>query len=263
MSNSMVVRIWLVVLVVLQPGFLVRPAMPSSSCRSSCGNNVHIPYPFGIDPGCGSPAFFNLLACMKSEVTAGEEDLLILVNPPSQNRRVLWIDNTSETMLVDWSTSCPISTSQSPDAIFSDFPNIRPSSHNVFALLNCTFNSSNHQYNGRTCDQMYRLFVIFKRFKPPCLFAESKHLRSSIAAFGCTHYVPVYHPSKDYSGVTGDLSFLGLKVEYQVPPEETRNCAQCESSGGVCGFNQQTLVETCLCNSNINPTPIAAGCGGE
>lgn len=37
----------------------------SSSCRTTCGG-INVQYPFGIDSGCGSPEFQNVLKCQNS-----------------------------------------------------------------------------------------------------------------------------------------------------------------------------------------------------
>ncbi|KAH0970025.1 hypothetical protein GBA52_022181 [Prunus armeniaca] len=51
-----------VLLIFLTLPFLTLTATQASLCRSSCGN-IPINYPFGIDDGCGSPYFKNLLVC--------------------------------------------------------------------------------------------------------------------------------------------------------------------------------------------------------
>ncbi|CAI9113489.1 OLC1v1014101C2 [Oldenlandia corymbosa var. corymbosa] len=140
-----------------------RLVLCSYYCRESC-SGVPVKYPLGIDPGCGSPEFINMLLCTEEAATG--EEVLSMVNPqiPSFNK-IRSIDYTTGAVLVD---------------------------------------------------------------------------------------VP------SGSGTSSNV----VEVKYEMSPEKMRDCTVCQDSGGICGFDVETLVETCMCNNlNINAT-TASGCGG-
>ncbi|ERN01957.1 hypothetical protein AMTRI_Chr02g266640 [Amborella trichopoda] len=234
------------------------PALGIDACQKFCGT-ISIDFPFGIDDGCGTPDYRNMLNC-----TAGS----LFFQTDSGSYRVISIDYNKKTMVI-FDPAASTCSSLQPRKAFTmsdiQYSLIPPSPETEFVLLNCSSDSPVlHRYSslctnfsGHSCSEIYGACGAYWMFRsnitgiPPCCATDYTTLRfMGLDIIGCSHYTTVYNAD----GLRGlsplDWPF-GIELTYAVP-EGT--CAECRRSGGTCGFDSQTDRLLCLCSPALNTT---------
>ncbi|KAK1417285.1 hypothetical protein QVD17_26411 [Tagetes erecta] len=198
-THQIITMSLIIILFFLPPFFYLTHSLPV--CRDSCAN-VRIDYPFGIDDGCGSPLYRNMLNCSTTFAfptttststststtntntttptltpTIGTSTTALFFQTPSGSYKVESIDYSSKTLtLYDPSMSTCTILQPHHDFLMSDIQSalIPPSPDTVFALVNCSIDSPvlNHYkslcFNFSThhsCDDLYATCTSFKIFQ--------------------------------------------------------------------------------------------------
>ncbi|XP_022132510.1 uncharacterized protein LOC111005351 [Momordica charantia] len=229
-------------------------------CRSSCGN-IPINYPFGIDDGCGSLYYHNILFCTiygKLElrtatgtypVTAiSYSDPYILISDPD-----MWAcrDGPNFRQARPFSLD-PVSTHLS----------VSPLNHYLF--FNCSEEAvviaAKPGFCGRfpeRCDEAACDSASYLCTHVPecgggalggssCCSYRPKGMDSMRAMLEyCGSYTSVYWRSVDQDQVPE----YGIRIDFDIVV--TSSCLRCQDvlkGGGACGFHVQTLAFSCLCD---------------
>ncbi|XP_074567043.1 uncharacterized protein LOC141823669 [Curcuma longa] len=281
---------------------LVLPALlpttaASSSCRSYCGN-LTVDYPFALRPGCGHAGFRELLYCING---------VLMLHIASGSYRVLDIDYAYAGLtLHDPAMSDCYSLARSPDGLGNGFEveawrasYLRPDPDNVFMLIGCLPDSPLFQgfpaparagrrhlpcrnVSGMGCEEYYRCPAWDGEWNPrageaaygspigppPCCALEFGAIRAiNVSKLRCEGYSSAYSLAPVRAAGPGAWAY-GIRVAYSLPADQEGFCGACQATGGVCGYDQETNADLCLCGrfnstSNCDSTAAAAGDGAS
>ncbi|XP_008224699.1 PREDICTED: uncharacterized protein LOC103324423 [Prunus mume] len=250
-----------VLLIFLTLPFLTLTATQASLCRTSCGN-IPINYPFGIDDGCGSPYFKNLLVCsglskLELRTPSGRypvksisySDPHILVTDP-----FMWNcqdgDDFRATRPFSLDTSTHLSLSSQNDYLFFNC-----SEQNVIIEPKPVFCERFPERCDSSCDSSSYLC----RHLPECALAlrtssccsyypkATESLRLMLKY--CASYTSVYWRNTGENQPDDQVPEYGIRVDFDIPV--TTRCLQCQDTskgGGMCGFDTLTQNFLCLCD---------------
>ncbi|XP_042453056.1 uncharacterized protein LOC122037591 [Zingiber officinale] len=282
----------MICVLLLLPAFL-RTAAASSSCRSYCGN-MTVDYPFALRPGCGHGGFRELLYCING---------VLMLHIASGSYRVLDIDYAYAGLtLHDPAMSDCYSLARSPDGLGNGFEveawraaYLRPDPDNVFMLIGCRPDSPLFQgfpapsrggrrhlpcrnVSGMGCEEYYRCpawdgegqprageAAYGSPVGPPqCCALEFGAIRAiNVSKLRCEGYSSAYSLAPVRAAGPGAWAY-GIRVAYSLPADQEGFCGACQATGGVCGYDQETNADLCLCgrfNSTSNCDSTAGGAG--
>ncbi|XP_004486179.1 wall-associated receptor kinase 1-like [Cicer arietinum] len=246
---------------------IVTTKSQSSICRTSCGD-ISIKYPFGIDDGCGSPFYRNILSCSESkklelQTASGRyevhnisyADPHIVVTDP-----FMWKCQDGENFRPTRPFSLDTST------------NLKLSSQNEYMFFNC---SEEHviiqprpmfcEHFPEHCESSCDTASYLCRHLPRCSFAlthssccsyypkSSESLRLMLKY--CTSYTSVYWRDVGSLQPYDQLPEYGIRVDFNIPV--TTSCLGCQDplkGGGTCGFDTVTQSFMCLCKDGNSST---------
>lgn len=275
----------LAVLLALCAFAMARPAVGANvsitTCRSFCGN-ITVDYPFALHPGCGHAGFRDLLFCI---------DRVLMLHLPSGSYRVLDIDYAYRGLtLHDPAMSDCRALDRSPAGRGNGFvvepwraPFLAPDPDNVFLLLGCRASSPLFQgfpdrhlpcrnVSGMGCadysgcpawDDYYDdgrrrpSGAAYGTAVPPeCCAVSWGAIRSvNVSRLQCEGYSSAYSlaPVRAAEGAGGWA--YGIRVAWQLPEANRGFCGACRATGGVCGHDEGSHADLCLCgdwNSTSN-----------
>ncbi|CAA0808678.1 Unknown protein [Striga hermonthica] len=236
-------------------------ARKSPLCRTSCGP-IPINYPFGIDNGCGSPYYQNLLVCSDSAQ--------LQLRTPSGIYPVHNISYSDPHLIVMdpsmW--ACGGRPDSRPAGPFSldTSTRLRLSRENDYLFFNCSerdvimgpkpvFCNRFPEQCDSTCDTSSHLC----RNLPGCASAlhgstcclyypkGSESIRMMMRH--CASYTSVYWRTLGTRPDFDQVPEYGIRVEFEIPV--TTRCLLCQDrlkGGGTCGFDTRTQDFLCLCD---------------
>ncbi|KAM1033547.1 hypothetical protein ACFX13_037839 [Malus domestica] len=250
-----------VLLIFLTLPFVSLTAPQASLCRTSCGN-IPINYPFGIDEGCGSPYYKNILVCSESsklelrtpsgrypvKSISYSDPHILLIDPFMWN--CLDGDTFRATRPFSLDTSTHLSLSPQNDYLFFNC-----SEKNVIIEPKPVFCERFPERCDSSCDSSSYLC----RHLPECASAlrtssccsyypkATESLRLMLKY--CATYTSVYWRSSGENQPDDQVPEYGIRVNFDIPV--TTRCLQCQDTskgGGTCGFDTKTLNFWCLCD---------------
>ncbi|XP_023517035.1 uncharacterized protein LOC111780912 [Cucurbita pepo subsp. pepo] len=231
-------------------------------CRTSCGN-ISIHYPFGIDDGCGSLYYRNLLFCTTSDQ--------LHLRTPSETFPVSAISYSDPYILISnpdmW--NCQDGPNFRPTRPFT----LDPETHLTVSPLNdyLFFNCSEEDvmiapkpvFCGRfpdRCDASCDSASYLCTHVPQCATALegssccSYHPKAmdslKLMLKYCATYTSVYWRS--IGGVNeayDQVAEYGIRIDFDIVV--TTSCLRCQDvlkGGGSCGFDVQSLGFLCICD---------------
>ncbi|URE08860.1 hypothetical protein MUK42_03713 [Musa troglodytarum] len=247
-------------------------------CRSYCGN-ITVDYPFALRAGCGHSGFRDLLYCING---------VLMLHIPSGSYRVLDIDYAYRGLtLHDPGMSDCYSLLRSPAGLGNGFavepwraPYLEPDPDNVFMLLGCRADSPLFQgfpspegkhlpcrnVSGMGCEDYYRCPAwdegpssrrprgsasasAYGVVSPPeCCALEFGAIRAiNVTHLRCEGYSSAYSLAPLRAAGPGAWAY-GIRVAYSLPADHQGFCGACRATGGVCGYDQGTDADICLCH---------------
>ncbi|XP_038976366.1 uncharacterized protein LOC120107240 [Phoenix dactylifera] len=266
----------------LPPAVSASAGVAVSTCRSFCGN-ITVDYPFGLRPGCGHAGFRDLLFCING---------VLMLHLPSGSYRVLDVDYAYRGLtLHDPAMSDCYALARSPGGRGNGFvvepwraPYLQPDPDNVFLLLGCRAESPLFQgfpgkhlpcrnVSGMGCEEYYRCpawaefpggggatsrrdSAAYGAASPPeCCAVEFGAIRAiNLSHLGCEGYSSAYSLAPVRALGPGAWAY-GIRATYSLPAEHQGFCGACRATGGVCGYDETTNGNLCLCgdrNSTSN-----------
>ncbi|WVZ79957.1 hypothetical protein U9M48_027479 [Paspalum notatum var. saurae] len=249
-------------------------------CRESCGN-IPVRYPLGIDDGCGSPYYRNLLTCAADNAT-------LRLRTPSGTYPVTGADYSDPHLVVTdpsmWTCARPFTAVHAAPFSLDTSTRFSLSPRNDYLFFDCDEArvivaprpASCDRYPGR-CDSACDSAGYLCRNLPGCRGAlEDGNMTcceyrpraaASLRAIlrHCEAYTSVYWRA----GGGGDESAFapydqapayGVRVDFEIPV--TTRCLQCQDKrrgdGGTCGFDTATRDFVCICDDGRNSTTDCA-----
>lgn len=130
-------------------------AVGQAPCRTSCGN-TSIAYPFGIDPGCGSPEFSSLLQCTDTSVlNLVAESGVYPIQSIDYAKRAIELTDTSM-------TTCSGGIVQGNNFTLSPGSQLFLSGNAQLLLLNCATNATLVKSSEFSCNTTASVCSAFK-----------------------------------------------------------------------------------------------------
>ncbi|XP_052182938.1 uncharacterized protein LOC127795358 [Diospyros lotus] len=237
----------------------------AKTCRSYCGN-ITIDYPFGLQPGCGHPAFRDLLFCFND---------VLMFHISSGSYRVLNVDYAYQALTLHephLSTCKSVSLGGRGNGFVVEpwrRPYFTPAGDNVFMLIRCSAESPLFQgfptknlpcrnVSGMGCEEYYGCpgwnVVAPKRVAstagpPECCAVAFEAIKSvNLTRLECEGYSSAYSLSPVRLEGAEQWSY-GIRVKYSLQGNEAF-CRACEATGGSCGYDTGGAVnEVCICGS--------------
>nr|CAD1838352.1 unnamed protein product [Ananas comosus var. bracteatus] len=254
-----------VVVIVSAPWAVSVANVPISTCRSYCGN-ITVDYPFALRPGCGHAGFRDLLFCINS---------VLMLHVPSGSYRVLDIDYAYRGLTIHdpaMSDCYSLSLSHGANGFVVEAwrtPYLEPDRDNVFMLLHCHADSPLFQgfpnkhlpcrnVSGMSCEDYYRCpawdgILAGEGTAPECCAVEFGAIRAiNLTHLQCEGYSSAYSLAPLRALGPGAWAY-GIRLSYSLPTDNQGFCGACRATGGVCGHNEGSGADLCLCG-NWNST---------
>ncbi|XP_038883333.1 uncharacterized protein LOC120074316 isoform X2 [Benincasa hispida] len=261
-SNSLSHGVLLIILQLLTSFLCVK-----STCRTSCGN-IPIHYPFGIDDGCGSLYYRNLLFCTDSDK--------LELRTPTGTYPVSAISYSDPYILISdpdmW--TCQDGQNFRPIRPFILDPetHLSVSSLNDYLFFNCSEEdvmiAPKPVFCGRfpdRCDASCDSASYLCTHVPECATALggssccSYHPKAmdslKMMLKYCASYTSVYWRSVEDGDNNDQVAEYGIRIDFDFLV--TTTCLRCQDvlkGGGSCGFHVETLQFLCICDDNNNVT---------
>uniref|UniRef100_A0A7N0RAL0 Wall-associated receptor kinase galacturonan-binding domain-containing protein n=1 Tax=Kalanchoe fedtschenkoi TaxID=63787 RepID=A0A7N0RAL0_KALFE len=246
---------------------LLPVATSAASCRSYCGN-LTVDYPFATRPGCGHPAYRNLLFCIND---------FLLLHVVSGSYRVLNIDYAYKSLTLHdphMSTCHDILLSSAATGFSlepSRSPFLSPDPNNAFLLIRCSDESPLFQgfprqhlpcrnISGLGCEEFLtcpgwasvgRRRVGLKSGPMDCCAVSFESIKSvNLTKLKCEGYSSVYSVAPLKPNGPDDWAY-GIRVAYSSEQDDAF-CKSCVATGGACGYAERggdAVEELCLCGS--------------
>ncbi|KAL6888858.1 hypothetical protein ACP4OV_009884 [Aristida adscensionis] len=268
-------------------------------CRESCGG-IPVRYPFGIDDGCGSPYYRNMLTCAAAAAGAGDDDdaatRTLRLRTPSGTYRVAAADYSDPHLVVAdpsmWTCDRPFTGVRAAPFSLDTSTRFSLSSRNEFLFFGCDDAAvivaprppSCDRYPDRRCDSACDAAAYLCRNLPACGGAADQEeggggggnvsccayrprAAESLRAMlrHCEAYTSVYWRERGDAGGGDRVPEYGVRVDFEIPV--TTRCLQCQDrrrgAGGACGFDPATRDFVCLCDDGRNSTTDCADARGS
>ncbi|KAK9090381.1 hypothetical protein Sjap_023558 [Stephania japonica] len=247
-------------------------------CRSYCGN-LTVDYPFAIAPGCGHPAFRNLLFCVND---------VLMLHLPSGSYRLLNLDYSfhSLTLHDPFLSTCsslflrrpPATPTAAPTTITTPnglvvppslSPFLTPSSDTIFLLLHCSplsplFQGFPSQHlpcrnvSGMGCRDYFACPAwhgnargVGEEGERCCGVAFEAIREVNLSKLECGGYSSAYSVAPIKVGEGAKEWSYGIRMLYSVPAGDYAFCRSCEATGGTCGYKEERGEgkAVCMCGS--------------
>ncbi|KAJ8773721.1 hypothetical protein K2173_006371 [Erythroxylum novogranatense] len=250
--------------------FIAFPSLVSSqACKSSCGE-IPLKYPFGTGPGCGDPRFQQYVSCNQEKLSFTTHTGCYPVTSIDYSQQVMYISDPSM-------STCACTQSSKGFGLDWDAP-FSFHDDTVFTLLDCSTTSSPiFQINGYDGDNSSKVLRCDTTGAPICSFLYTCRAISllNLPISTCCVYTPVdLGPSFEMdlqklkcTAYAGFYSFSGqesnpenwkygiaLKYKFNVYNDYPTSCANCERSGGACGYGGVYNSLVCNCPNGFNTT---------
>ncbi|KAK9276017.1 hypothetical protein L1049_005548 [Liquidambar formosana] len=248
--------------------FLPRP-ISCQSCQKTCGNQL-IKYPFGTGPGCGDPRFQKYVTCNQEKLTFTTHTGCYPITTIDYNNQVIYISDPTM-------STCSCAQPSKGFGLDWDAP-FTFHDDNVFALLDCSITSSpvykpSGLYNGGNgttvplcdkdgapiCSFLYSCQAI-STLNPPistcCIYTPvdlGPSFEMDLQKLQCTSYSAFYN-FDGHEDDPGSWKYgVALRYKFNVDNNYPSVCANCERSGGVCGYTGAYNSFVCDCPSGLTP----------
>lgn len=249
---------------------LLTTTSPNPSCQPTCGS-LHLSYPFGSGPGCGSPTFQPYITCNKDEQQQ-QQHLLLTTHTGSYPITSISYSTNTITLTPPFMSTCT-TMQPSPSNLGLDWASPFQLGPSTFILLSCQPPTSS---------------LILKASSSPICDPSYSHLCAAIYTcpsvtgldlplFPPTNTCCVYSPGN--LDAKGELDLRGLKCkgytsvvslrDYPTDPSQwdygvalkynhgggldggivETKCTSCEMSGGVCGYATSDNSFLCVCKN--------------
>ncbi|PWA86826.1 hypothetical protein CTI12_AA137010 [Artemisia annua] len=240
----------------------------SHLCRSYCGN-VTVEYPFALRSGCGHSGYRDLLFCIND---------VLMFHISSGSYKVLNIDYAYRSITLHdphISTCDSIVLGHKGNGFVVEnwrAPYLSPTSDNVFMLLGCSTQSPLFQgfpygkhspcrnVSGMGCDEYYgcqgwtdlglaRMGLAYGTGPPVCCSLSFDAIKSvNLSKLECQGYSSAYTLAPLRVSGPSEWTY-GIRVKYDVEPNNDSYCKACEATGGSCGHDVDRLGRLCICGS--------------
>ncbi|GJM99642.1 hypothetical protein PR202_ga16763 [Eleusine coracana subsp. coracana] len=264
-------------------------------CRDSCGG-IPVRYPLGIDDGCGSPYYRNMLACASDNAT-------LRLRTPSGTYPVAGADYSDPHLVVRdpsmWTCDRPFTNLHAAPFSLDTSTRFSLSPRNEYLFFDCDEDhvivaprpASCDAYPDRRllCDSACDSAGYLCRNLPGCQQGGASAVgeddqggsnnMSSCCAYRpraaeslrmmlqhCEAYTSVYWRAVgDKFPPYDQVAEYGVRVDFEIPV--TTRCLQCQDKrngdGGTCGFDPATRDFLCICQDGRNSTTDCAGGHGS
>lgn len=250
-------------------------------CRDSCGG-IPVRYPLGIDDGCGSPYYRNMLACAADNAT-------LRLRTPSGTYPVTGADYSDPHLVVRdpsmWTCDRPFTSVHAAPFSLDTSTRFSLSTRNEYLFFDCDEDrvivaprpASCDRFPDRRCDSACDSAGYLCRNLPGCrgggmgeeggnmsCCAYRPRAAESLRAMlrHCEAYTSVYWRAVgDKFPPYDQVPEYGVRVDFEIPV--TTRCLQCQDTrngdGGTCGFDPATRDFLCICQDGRNSTTDCAG----
>ncbi|KAL6592617.1 hypothetical protein ACP70R_049295 [Stipagrostis hirtigluma subsp. patula] len=260
-----------------------RAAVAGVPCRDSCGG-IPIRYPLGIDDGCGSPYYRNMLTCA--------DNTTLRLRTPSGTYPVVAADYSDPHLVVTdpsmWTCDRPFTGVHGAPFSLDTSTRFSLSPKNDYLFFDCDESrvrvsprpASCDRYPDR-CDSACDSAAYLCRNLPGCggRGAPDEESNMSCCAYRpraaeslrtmlrhCEAYTSVYWRAVGEKFPPYDqVPEYGVRVDFEIPV--TTRCLQCQDTrrgaGGTCGFDPATRDFVCICGDGRNSSTDCAGRGSR
>ncbi|XP_062228707.1 uncharacterized protein LOC133926699 [Phragmites australis] len=265
------------VLTILVLVITVSPSAAAAGiCRDNCGN-IPVHYPLGINDGCGSPYYRNMLTCA--------DNATLRLRTPSGTYPVAGADYSDPHLVVRdpsmWTCARPFTSVHAAPFSLDTSTRFSLSPRNDYLFFDCDEArvivaprpASCDRYPDR-CDSACDSAGYLCRNLPGCRGAleesnmtccayrprAAESLRTMLRH--CEAYTSVYWRAVgDKFPPYDQVPEYGVRVDFEIPV--TTRCLQCQDKrrgdGGTCGFDPATRDFVCICDDGRNSSTDCAG----
>lgn len=247
------------------------PLISAQICQRSCGKDI-LKYPFGSGPGCGHPLFQPYISCSQQRLTFTTHTGSYYLTSIDYTNQVIHISDPTM-------STCSFTVPSKGFALNWDAPFTFHDS-TIFALLDCSSNSSsictsNPETQGvldknskLLCDQGTPICSLLNSCRPisttinmpisSCCVYTPVNLGPSfemdLQKLQCASYSGFYDFNDQQSDPEKWNYGIAIKYKFSVTNDFPSNCAACEKSFGVCGYNGPSNSFICNCPNGVNTT---------
>ncbi|GER32288.1 wall-associated receptor kinase-like protein [Striga asiatica] len=228
----------------------------SEPCGNKCGN-LQIKYPFGTGPGCGDPRF-------QPYITCNPQHQQLTLSTHTGCYPVTSIDYSTQLLRISDPTMSTCSCTRPSRGFGLDWDAPFSFHHStVFTLLDCN-NNSNSSIHFPMCDLEGADDVCTflcsceaaDRLSLPvsscCVYAPvdlGPAFEMDLGKLGCGSYSAVYRSNDPQAWDYG----IGIDYKFNYANDYPANCASCEKSNGVCGYEVGPAGSfLCNCPGGVN-----------
>lgn len=267
MDRSKILR-WIIrttccILITVKSSCSISSSINGEKCHSSCGNITLRP-PFGLEKGCGSFPYKNLLRCKKNV----DGTSVLLLPTPRGPFLVQDVDYRSKTITIrDSAKSACSSLKPIPQKLlqyyFTNTDSILPPSpDNTIVLLNCSDTSIVKRDSARLCitknssslpcdalydcpafDSLRKAQQQGSRAKAFCCNTDFEKLGNrSLKDLQCSHYTSVLNSDQSPKKIDPTDWNSGIRLSFSEsqsdnPPDIGDFCKKCDRSGHDSSFD--------------------------